>query len=55
MAEHRERESALHEEYFGHGRVTIIEPEQGWRMLDLKELCPSGALQVEDKHTFPPR
>jgi lipopolysaccharide transport system permease protein len=28
----------LHEEYFGHGHVTVIEPSRGWRSLDLKEL-----------------
>jgi len=29
---------ALHEKYFGHGHVTVIEPSRGWRSLDLKEL-----------------
>lgn len=33
----REHES-LHEEYFGHARVTVIEPARGWRSLDLREL-----------------
>ncbi len=28
----------LHEQYFGHEHVTVIEPTTGWRMLDLKEL-----------------
>ena len=28
----------LHEQYFGHGHLTIIEPSHGWRTLDLKEL-----------------
>ena len=28
----------LHERYFGHEHVTIIEPQRGWRTLDLKEL-----------------
>ena len=28
----------LDEKYFGHQRVTIIEPPAGWRMLDLKEI-----------------
>ncbi len=28
----------IHESYFGHEHVTVIEPLQGWRMLDLKEL-----------------
>src|SRR6476660_3958496 len=28
----------LHDKYFGHERVTIIEPIKGWRSLDLKEL-----------------
>jgi len=31
-------ESDLHERYFGHEHVTIIEPQKGWRTLDLKEL-----------------
>jgi len=31
-------ESALHERYFGHEHLTIIEPQKGWRTLDLKEL-----------------
>lgn len=31
-------ERPLHEEYFGHGHVTVIEPSRGWRALDLKEL-----------------
>ena len=31
-------ESELHERYFGHEHVTIIEPQKGWRTLDLKEL-----------------
>jgi len=28
----------LHEQYFGHAHVTVIEPQRGWRTLDLKEL-----------------
>src|ERR1041384_6808381 len=28
----------LREEYFGHDHVTMIEPQKGWRILDLKEL-----------------
>jgi lipopolysaccharide transport system permease protein len=31
-------EQPIHEEYFGHGHVTVIEPSRGWRSLDLKEL-----------------
>jgi len=31
-------ENELHERYFGHEHVTIIEPQQGWRTLDLREL-----------------
>src|SRR5512136_3115433 len=31
-------ENALHEQYFGHGHVTVIEPVRGWRALDLREL-----------------
>jgi lipopolysaccharide transport system permease protein len=28
----------VHDQYFGHERVTVIEPIKGWRSLDLKEL-----------------
>lgn len=28
----------MHERYFGHEHVTVIEPQRGWRTLDLKEL-----------------
>lgn len=28
----------LHEEYFGHAHVTVIEPPRGWHMLDWREL-----------------
>ena len=38
MAEQRKPETPLHEEYFGHDRVKVIRPEQGWRMLDMREL-----------------
>src|SRR5262245_29406011 len=31
-------ENALRERYFGHDRVTVIEPIRGWRSLDLHEL-----------------
>lgn len=31
-------EQKIHEEYFGHGHVTVIEPSRGWRSLNLKEL-----------------
>ena len=31
-------ENALHERYFGHEHVTVIEPVRGWRSLDLREL-----------------
>lgn len=31
-------EEDIHDSYFGHEHVTVIEPLQGWRMLDLKEL-----------------
>jgi len=34
----KESEDLVHEEYFGHEHVTVIEPARGWRMLDLKEL-----------------
>ncbi len=29
---------SLHEHYFGHQHVTVIEPPRGWRLPDLKEL-----------------
>src|SRR3954447_10006399 len=28
----------VHERYFGHEHVTVIQPIKGWRVLDLKEL-----------------
>jgi homopolymeric O-antigen transport system permease protein len=31
-------ENALHEQYFGHEQVTVIEPIRGWHALDLREL-----------------
>src|SRR5262249_53449811 len=31
-------ENALHEQYFGHEHLTVIEPSRGWRRLDLREL-----------------
>ena len=31
-------ERPLHEQYFGHEHVTVIEPSRGWRALDLREL-----------------
>ena len=31
-------ENPLHEHYFGHEHVTVIEPGRGWRWLDLREL-----------------
>jgi lipopolysaccharide transport system permease protein len=35
----RERiESGVHDRYFGQEHVTIIEPQRGWRALDLREL-----------------
>src|SRR5215475_2662059 len=34
----KKAESALHERYFGHEHVTVIEPIRGWRSLDLREL-----------------
>src|SRR5262249_10164741 len=33
-----EAEHALHEQYFGHEHVTVIEPGRGWRWPDLREL-----------------
>jgi len=33
-----EEEEDIHDRYFGHEHVTIIEPAKGWRMLDTKEL-----------------
>jgi lipopolysaccharide transport system permease protein len=29
---------SLYDRYFGHERITIIEPQKGWRLLDWKEL-----------------
>ncbi len=31
-------ENALHERYFGHEHVTVIEPVRGWRALNLRDL-----------------
>jgi lipopolysaccharide transport system permease protein len=31
-------ENALHQQYFGHEHVTVIEPIRGWHALDLREL-----------------
>ncbi|MGQ0586154.1 MAG: ABC transporter permease [Gammaproteobacteria bacterium] len=31
-------ERPLHEQYFGHDHVTVIEPSRGWRSLDFQEL-----------------
>jgi hypothetical protein len=31
-------DATMHERYFGHEHVTVIEPIKGWRSLDLKEL-----------------
>jgi lipopolysaccharide transport system permease protein len=31
-------DDTAHEKYFGHEHVTVIEPRNGWRSLDLKEL-----------------
>ncbi len=31
-------EQGLHDAYFGHEHLTVIEPPKGWRMLDVKEL-----------------
>ena len=33
-----DRQKSLSDRYFGHDRVTIIEPQSGWRLLDWKEL-----------------
>jgi lipopolysaccharide transport system permease protein len=32
------QQSSAHDRYFGHEQVTIIEPTQGWRLIDWKEL-----------------
>jgi len=29
-----DQHTKLHERYFGHDQVTIIEPQKGWRLLD---------------------
>jgi lipopolysaccharide transport system permease protein len=34
----KKAESALHERYFGHEHLTVIEPVRGWRALDLRDL-----------------
>ena len=33
-----ETSETLQEQYFGHAHLTVIEPQRGWRSLDLKEL-----------------
>ena len=33
-----DRHKSLSDRYFGHDRVTIIEPQSGWRLLDWREL-----------------
>lgn len=33
-----DQQSSTHDRYFGHEQVTIIEPTQGWRLIDWKEL-----------------
>jgi homopolymeric O-antigen transport system permease protein len=38
MSAPKRAEGALHERYFGHEQVTVIEPIRGWRALDLREL-----------------
>ena len=38
VAEGTAGNDAVHEKYFGHEHVTVIEPIQGWSALDLKEL-----------------
>jgi lipopolysaccharide transport system permease protein len=32
------KKNSVHEHYFGHEHLTVIEPQTGWRSLDLKEL-----------------
>ena len=39
-------ENALHEQYFGHEHVSVIEPSRGWRRLDLRELWAYRELLV---------
>jgi len=34
----KQEADVIHEAYFGHEHVTVIEPVKGWRMLDIKEL-----------------
>ena len=41
-----EAENTLHERYFGHEHVTIIERSRGWRRLDLRELWAYRELLV---------
>src|SRR3954468_7159594 len=33
-----DQHKSVHDRYFGHEQVTIIEPQKGWRALDVKEL-----------------
>src|SRR5437870_740225 len=41
-----EANNALHEQYFGHEHVTVMEPSRGWRWLDLRELWAYRELLV---------
>src|SRR6266540_7242334 len=34
----RAEHQSAHDRYFGHDQVTIIEPQQGWRLIDWKEI-----------------
>jgi lipopolysaccharide transport system permease protein len=39
-------ETAVHEQYFGHEHLTVIEPDRGWRRVDLRELWAYRELLV---------
>jgi lipopolysaccharide transport system permease protein len=41
-----EAEGTLHERYFGHEHITVIQPSRGWRGLDLRELWAYRELLV---------
>src|SRR5262245_46657950 len=37
-SELRDSSESLHEHYFGHQHVSVLEPVSGWRLLDIREL-----------------
>src|SRR5215510_11035659 len=38
MESPEEHPQSVHDHYFGHEQVAIIEPQKGWRLVDWKEL-----------------